>query len=419
MRPEPSLLVDVGSTVVKSCTRYGPDRFSHVEVVAREVGVAPGVQVSELIERRRRVGPVGAVRVCSSANGGIRVGVLGLSRRHSIAAAVRAVLAGGGDVVYRRALGEDGPVAPPVDVLVLVGGVDGADPGRLLSALPLLRLDRHPHRILVWAGADEPAVVAALPPHLRAGNVLDADLRPAPTGLAETIRAALVDDLADAKGLSALDGLTDGPIWPTPVVVGLSAERMTREPVPPAPTTPFVVVDAGGATTDVFACAELRGGDGPGVRTVPGESVVRHVFPDLGVASSASALLHRLAVDPELMDVAAMVAPRDSRAFAAAVIDGDPGVLAPPAGFLACLALALRRVADLQVDLGRASGFVITGGAWRQTPPDAIRRVVDAVRGPSVPPARVLVDRTYSVWAYGIQQVPATSDAPPQSVGNS
>lgn len=417
MSASPRLLVDVGSTVVKACTQYGPDRFSAVEIESRQEGVAPGVQVSELVERRRRHGPVGAVRVCSSANGGIRVGIIGLSRRHSVAAAERAVLAGGGGVVYRRVLGEHDEPAPAVDVLVLVGGVDGADHRRLLAALPGLRLHEHPHRVLVWAGVGHPQVVAMLPPHRRAPNVLDADLRPAPGGLAETIRAAYVDELADAKGLSALAAVTETPIWPTPAVVGLTAERMTREPVPPAPTTPFVVVDAGGATTDVFACAELRGGGSPSVRGAAGESVVRHVFPDLGVASSASTLLHRLAADPELVELATVVAPHRSRAFSSAVSEGDPGALASSAGFLACLFLALRRVADLQVDLDRAAGFVITGGAWRRTSPDAIRRVVDAVRGPTAPPARVLVDRRYALWAYGIQRVPAERST--QSVGKS
>ena len=41
MTPTPSLLVDVGSTVVKACTQYGPDRFSRVQVEARQEGIAP------------------------------------------------------------------------------------------------------------------------------------------------------------------------------------------------------------------------------------------------------------------------------------------------------------------------------------------------------------------------------------------
>ncbi len=436
MSRPPALLVDVGSTVVKTCTRWAPDRFSLVRTVARRADLAPGEQVAELVERRRGGGPLGMVRVCSSANGGVRVGVLGLSHRHSVAAATRAVLDGGGNVVYRRvlaelaphepgprqpgpggALGEDAGLgqrrppapAPAVDVLVLVGGVDGADQRRLRAALPALRLDRHPHRLLVWAGADTPDLVAALAPHRRAPNVLDDELRPRPAGLTALIRDVYLGDLVDAKGLGALQTVTDAPIWPTPAVVNLAAERMARRSLPPSPTTPFVVVDVGGATTDVFACAELRGASAD--RGAPGESVVRHVFPDLGVASSAPTLLYRLASEPELVDLAAAVAPERARALYHAVCDQNPAALAAGVGFLSCLFLALRRVAAAddphRVALERAASVVITGGAWRRSSPDAIRRVVDAARGTPAAPATVLLDRRYALWAYGVQQVPA------------
>lgn len=405
MTSPPDLLVDVGSTMVKTCTRLSPDRFSPVRAVPRQPGLAPGEQVRELVERHHRAGPLGAVRVSSSAGGGLRVAVVGLSRRHSVAAATRAVLDGGGTVVHRGVLPDDGGPAPPADVLVLVGGVDGADHRRLRAALPALRLDRYPHRLLVWAGADAPDVLARLPPHRRAANVLGSDLRPRPDGLARVVREAYLDDLVDAKGLGALAGLTRAPIWPTPAVVGLAAERMTRRPVPLAPALPFLVVDVGGATTDVFVCAELL--NAPGRHGAPGTSLVRHVFPDLGVVPSAPALLHRLVVEPELVDLTAAAAPQRARALREALWQGDPAALAPPVGFLACVFLALRRLAGSGgVDLTRAGGLVVTGGAWRGSSPDAIRRVVALARGTPVPPAALLVDRRYTMWAHGIQHVP-------------
>lgn len=402
----PTLLVDVGSTVIKLCTRTGPDRFSAVEQVPRRPGVPPGEQVRALAAGRAQT-----VRICSSANGGIRVGILGLSRRHSVAVAVRAATEAGGNVVHQGLLTDSPAAVPDVDVLVLVGGVDGADPGRLRAAVAAAPLAGHRYGALVWAGADVPDVVAALPPHIRTGNVLDRQLRPRLTGLAGTIRDLYVRDLVDAKGLGALAGIATGPIWPTPAVVGLAARRLaTRRPagqrIPPAPPVPFVVVDVGGATTDVFACAELRAE--AAARSAPGESVVRYVFPDLGVAVSRLRLLRRLDREPELVELVAAVAPESARALHAAVCAGDPTALDPPAGFLTCLYLALRRVAgSYGLDLAKAAGFVVTGGARGDTPADDIRRVVDAVRGRSAPPATVLLDQDYQLWAYGLQDVPA------------
>jgi MutL protein len=405
---DPTLLVDVGSTVIKVCTRAEADRFSAVERIGRLPGVSPGDHVRALVDQRRRSTGIAAVRICSSANGGVRVGILGLSRRHSVAAAARAAVDAGGNVVYQQLFSAAPQPVPPVDVLVLVGGVDGADHRRLGAAVRTARLADHPHDVLVWAGADAPDVVAGLPVDRQAANVLDRHLRPHLPGLAETIRDIYVRDLVDHKGLRALVDVTDTQIWPTPAVVGLAAERMTKQRIPPAPIAPFVVVDAGGATTDVFVCAELRAE--PRARSAPGESIVRHVFTDLGVAASRPGLLHRLADDPDLFDLVSAVAPAGSRALYNAICEGAADALDPPVGFLTCLFLALRRLAAPSgphgVDLAKAASFVITGGAYGDTLPAAIRRVIDAARGRSVSTGSVLLDREYLLWAYGLHEVP-------------
>ncbi|WP_328340475.1 glutamate mutase L [Micromonospora sp. NBC_00421] len=411
-----TLLVDVGSTVVKVCTRWRADRFSAVQRIPRLPGISPGDQVVE-IAARRLTDAVTGVRVCSSASGGVLVGVLGLSGRHSVAAAARAAVAAGGNVRYERVLTDlSGPPAPPVDVLILTGGVDGGDHHRLRAALAGARLADHPHEILVWAGVDAPEVTALLPPHRSASNVLDRHLRPRPGGLTELVRDIYTSDLVGRKGLGALADVTETPIWPTPAVVGLAAERMSRRGLLlPGVTAPFVLIDVGGATTDAFACTELRRAH-PARGTGPDSSVVRHVFTDLGVVASGPALLGRLAADPDLFDLVRAVAPERSRGLYHDLCAGRQAALKPPVGFLCCVFLALRRLAAPDgphlVDVGRAASVVVTGGARCGASTAQIRRVVEAAAGRVEPPRAVVVDHRYLLWAYGLQDVPARSPAP-------
>jgi MutL protein len=425
MSSGPTLLVDVGSTVVKVCVHGDARGFDEVETIPRRLDISPGEQVRALVEERRRCAHIPGLRVCSSANGGVRVGVLGLSRRHSVAAAARAAVASGGNVVYERLLGDRtcGP-APPIDLLVLVGGVDGADHRYLRAAIAKARLGDFAREVLVWAGADAPDIVAGLPVDHVVANVLDQHLRPTMQGLADMIHHIYLSDLVDRKGLQALAGITDTPIWPTPAVLGLAAERMGPERMGPermgpermgperiaaAPVAPFVIIDVGGATTDVLYCAELRAEDT--ARVSPGESIVRQVFTDLGVASSLPALQHRLATDPGLFETVDAIAPERSRALYHDICEGVAGSLAPPTSFLACLFLALQRLTDPaglhRIELSRATSFVITGGAWTGTPMPAIRRVIGAACGMPNSGWSLLADRPYVLWAYGLLAVPA------------
>jgi hypothetical protein len=287
--------------------------------------------------------------------------------------------------------------------LVLAGGVDGAELEPLRRALEATRLADYPRDVLVWAGADAPDVVAALPAHRAAANVLDTRLRPHLPGLAEAVRDIYLRDLIDRKGLQALADVTDVQIWPTPAVTGLAAARMTTHRILPGSTSPFVIVDIGGATTDVFICAELRREHT--ARSAPGESIVRHIFTDLGVAASLSSLRQQLADDPDLLDLVSTVDPARARARYAAICEDAPGALSPPADFLACLFLALRRLTH-SADLGRAATLVITGGAWGGAAMPAVRRVVDLACATSGTAGRVLMDHGYHLWAHGIQEVP-------------
>ncbi len=403
-----TLLVDVGSTVVKLCVHREGTGLGAVEFVPREPHTAPGEQVRALVARHRPSASAG-VRICSSANGGVRVGVLGLSLRHSTAAAVRAAVAAGGNVVYQRLLGggpEPAPL-PPVDLLVLVGGVDGADVRHLRHALEHTKLADAPHELLVWAGADAPDVVAGLPVDHVVANVLDERLRPSMAGLTDLIHHVYVEDLVDRKGLRPLAGIADTPIWPTPAVVELAAEGLIGgRPRPVA--TPFVVVDVGGATTDALYCTELRA-PGP-LRVAPGESITRQVFTDLGVAASLPALRRLLATEPELFELTAAVAPERARSLHHGLSEGAEGSLDPPAGFLACLYLAVRRLTsgvNPPVEASRIAGFVITGGARGGTGEPAVRRVIAAAAGLGDARFDVHLDRDYTLWATGLLAVPS------------
>ncbi|PPK71200.1 glutamate mutase L [Actinokineospora auranticolor] len=358
-----TLLVDIGSTTIKLCeagTRA-------VRVVPRAPGISPGEQVLSLTNGADRL------RVCSSANAAPRVGVLGLTRGHSAPAAAA------GNVAYTHLLGErPASPLPHVDILVMAGGVDGADHTHLRTCLSRTRLADHPHDVLVWAGADDPDLVAHLPVDHRAPNVLDHRLRPSPGGLSDLIHNLHLGDLVDHKGLRPLAGATETPILPTPTILTVAAERLTRDNFLPDVTHPFLLVDIGGTTTTIH-------------------HNTHHVFTDLGVANPHRAL----ATHTGLMDLATAIDPPQARSLYHSLSEGK--IPTPQTAFLTCLYLSLWRLTHQgTLTPQNFTSLLVTGGAWQGTPTPDILRVATTACGLPHAHWNLCLDHHYEFWTHGL-----------------
>ncbi|WP_411102095.1 glutamate mutase L [Streptomyces sp. cmx-4-9] len=414
-------LADAGSAEVKLC-RTAPDgRPGAVVRAARRADLTPGEQLRGLLERHGFDPSADRLRVCSSARGGLRVGLLGLTGRFSLAAAARAATLAGASVGYARRLADPpGRPCAEVDVLVAVGGVDGGDPRHLRAALEGLRLDAYPHRSLVWAGAAEMAAEPDLPgppaAWQRTGNVLDPALRPRCGPLAETLRRLHLADLAhlaDPAALRAVASLAEVPVLPTPAAVARSG--WWRSAGARAGTAPAgevrLAVDVGGGSTEVH---RWPGGtdncvaDGCG----PAGGAPYEVFAGLGVAGDRRPLLARLAHAPYLDELVDAVAPDDRRAVYQRLRDGEEGALPVRRAFLACLFTALREPGAGPAAAGRLASLTLTGGACRTAGPAAVRRTVDAARGRSDGPWTLVLDEAHDLWARGLA-APAAAPAVP------
>ncbi len=259
--------VDVGSTFTKACvvdvstgelvatgahpTTVATDVLDGVDALLRELaGVLPGVDLS-------------AVRACSSAGGGLRLAVVGYERAVTAEAGHRVGLSAGARVVHVSAgpLDDDGVAALSAaapDVLLLAGGTDGGNADVLL----------HNARVLAAAGLSAPVVVAgnlaardevcallraagrtALP----TANVLPriGVLDPMPARLA--IREVFLRHVIGGKGLSAGPRFAAMVRGATPDLM-LTGVELLADGVPGTPGVgDVVVVDVGGATTDVYS----------------------------------------------------------------------------------------------------------------------------------------------------------------------
>lgn len=249
------------------------------------------------------------VLACSSAGGGLRLAVVGYEELISAEAGHRAALSAGARVVHVAAgrLDDAGLVALAAarpDVVLLVGGTDGGD-GAVLghNARALAGADRSVPVVLAGNTAVQDEVAAVLRdgglPVTVCANVLPDIGELAPDEARAGIRAVFLEHVIGGDKLSTdprlrqwvravtPDAVLDGVV----VLAGLRAG---------ADVPGVVVLDVGGATTDVYCVPDLdpeQAGlrrEAVGVpahrRTVEGDLGVHHAVADLRAAAHAEGL---------------------------------------------------------------------------------------------------------------------------------
>ncbi|HEU4514774.1 MAG TPA: glutamate mutase L [Nocardioidaceae bacterium] len=377
------------------------------------------------------------VLACSSAGGGLRIAVVGNEELVTAEAGRRVALSSGGRVVHVasggldrheiQALRHDRP-----DVVLLVGGTDGGNAEVLLQCADALAGAGWPGPVVVAGNIDAQAEVAARfeasgTPYVLADNVVPRIGVLSPGSARAAIRAMFLRHVIGGKHLSGHAEFTSMVQGATPDVVLTAVELLSRgldEQHPGAGDV--VVVDVGGATTDVYSVVEVDPEDAglsrevvatvPASRTVEGDLGMRWSAESTVGAGVALALLdaesvgdlekaaarrHRdpgyvpeddaeRALDHELASVAIGVAVR-RHAGRAQVVFGPDG----------------RVVERTGKDLREADLLVGSGGVLRHSgdagPEVLLRRLGDDGQGWQLPESpRVVVDTDYVLAPAGL-----------------
>lgn len=366
-------------------------------------------------------GQVGAgdaeVLACSSAGGGLRLAVVGQERLVSSEAGYRVALSAGAKVVHVSAGELDGAGvrelrASRPDLVLLVGGTDGGDAKVLLHNAKRLGANRIACPIVLAGNQDardEALVLLAGRTVVPTANVLPdvGELAPGPARTA--IREVFLRHVIGGKGLSRgprFRGLVRA-VTPDAVLAGVSRLATVREGA-----GAVLVVDVGGATTDVYSAVSQEIGstvDDSGIeQTVALPPDRRTVEGDLGMRWSAPGVVAE-AVTEKLLDKTEAGFLREQAELRLADVSwvpDDPAVDQRLAGLAAVLAVRRHlRLVDGRLGPKGAGLLVLSGGVFRHAESiDAVERVLraDPVLRPVLRTAEVVVDRRYVLAPAGL-----------------
>ena len=416
-----ALAVDFGSTFTKAAL-VDPTDGSLVASVATRTTIDTDVLDGYHALRRELSdhGEVAEVFACSSAGGGLRLAVVGYEREVTARAGRRVGLSAGARVVHVAsgpmsgadvaALRESRP-----DLVLLVGGTDGGNAEVLVHNATRLARARVHAPVVVAGNVDAREEVARVLEgtgrrFALADNVLPAIGVIAPDSARAAIRAAFLEHVIGGKGLSRGTAFAELVQAPTPDAV-LDGVQVLAEQL----DGDVLVVDIGGATTDVYSALRPQGEDAGLAKDVVAPLwQSRTVEADLGMRWNAVGIVE--AAHREQLPL-----PAGLERYAASVVR-NPGHLpadSPEAAFDVALAraaalVAVRRHARpagpgesprplAEVALVVGSGGVLrhAGDAGRATVLGAVAR--DHAGGWKVPrEPEVVTDTAYLLFAVGL-----------------
>jgi uncharacterized protein (TIGR01319 family) len=308
------LCVDVGSTFTKAVladSDSGELLATATHPTTRPDVLAGVARVQERTEAQTGR-PVDDILVCSSAGGGLRLAVVGYERQASAEAGHRVALSAGGRVVHLTS----GPLdsagiaalrAARPDLIVLTGGTNGGNADVVVHNARAIAIARLAPVVLA-ANAD--ATHAASAELLGRGrrvtvtaNVLPEigvlDPLPARRAIREAFLAHVIGGKGLSRGSARLAGRTFAQLVkaPTPDAVldgvGLLGQSLATDAEGDSGED-VLLVDVGGATTDVYSVRspERAAGEGqPARQVVEPLWRARTVEGDLGVRAGARGLV--------------------------------------------------------------------------------------------------------------------------------
>ena len=305
------LLVDFGSTYTKitAVDLDGPRLLGTARALTTiKEGIEVGLRHAES-KLERLIGKIkfDSKLACSSAAGGLRMVAIGLVPELTVEAARRAALGAGARVVgaygYQLTSEEvDEIIQLSPDLLILAGGTDGGDietilhNGRVLASSSLTA-----PIILAGNKSATPKIMDILQAESKTcylvPNVLPGLGRLNIEPVQEAIRQIFLERIIYAKGLDRVLNEIDGVMMPTPAAALAAAKRLSDGDGLDSGMGELILVDVGGATTDLHSVAKgLPTRPEVSLRGLPEPLVKRTVEGDLGMRYSAASLLEAFGI---------------------------------------------------------------------------------------------------------------------------
>lgn len=387
------LLIDVGSTYFKISEdgkigqHFRDFNIDIIDDLKRECSSVIGHYAKE------------DIHICSSANGGLSTLIIGLTNSFSLKYAVNIAFNAGIniiDTVLYTKIDEAVPPREMIDVVIIVGGIDSVE--NIFDERLIAYLKEVSYQNIVYVGSKRNSTFLQeqLPSLKVLGNIISDKLQIREEELKGYLTDLYQADIMGKEEIKSLYEITSNQIFSTPYIVNQALPHL-NERLDVA--DPFILVDIGGATTDIHYSRDLVNDN---ILTESGYD--RLVFKKLGVYKSRESLVFSAKNNEFVYELLAFLNVTEN------ILDENSEkatrILMQLSIFLVLYKVSKHHNAYVELELERLNSIVLTGGITKVLSFDEVREIIlffyrKILHFHHTP--TILLDSDYEIWTYGIR----------------
>ncbi len=391
---ENKLLVDVGSTYFKVCANGNVEQ--HFRDFNKDIYDDLTSKCGDTITKFEKEN----VYICSSANGGLTTLIIGITNSFSLKYATNIAYNSGINIINTILFQDIEEASIPsdlIDVVILVGGIDSINnvfDDRLFNFLGNLRYSN-----IVFAGTSQDAdyLENKIENLVVVDNIINNKLHVVEEPLKNYLTNLYQSNIMGKEDIKHLYDLTSNQIYSTPYIVNKTLPLIDSKF---AAVNPFILIDIGGATTDIHYSKDLSFDN-----MVTENEYDRLVFKKLGVFKSRESLIYAAKNNEFVYELLAHLKVTEN-------IFNEESSKATRILMQLAIFLVLYKVSEahpqyIKLKLNLLKSIVLTGGITKvlsfEEAEDIISFFYKKILSSDIHPS-IILDSNYDIWTLGITQ---------------
>ncbi|MDG1751393.1 MAG: glutamate mutase L [Thalassotalea sp.] len=382
------LLIDVGSTYFKLSTKNSIEQ--HFRDFNKSIIDDLTHKCGQSIERFDKKD----IHICSSANGGLSTLIIGVTQSFSLKYATNIAFNSGIniiDTILFQNIEEYSIPSDLIDVVIITGGINSNADNFSDDLYRYLEKLNYSNIVFVGSELDAPIIKENIDNVVVLPNIIDDRLHIVEDSLKNYLTNLYQQDIEGKEDIKGLYSITDNQIFSTPYVVNKTLPFIDSKY---SVVNPFVLLDIGGATTDIHYSKDLVDDN-----IVTENEYDRLVFKKLGVYKSKQSLIFA-AKNNEFVYELLMHLKVTENIFEEQS-EKATKILMQLAIFLVLCKISHYKKAYVNLKLLSVNSFVLTGGITKVLTVEEIENIITffykKILNSDHNPATVL-DSNYDIW---------------------